>query len=78
MIKIHSKKGHHWFTVCGRNGHVFATSETYTRRSSCVKAAEDLRRLMMNGTVFIQRDYKVTGKNKTVIRSYPEDKFFEG
>jgi uncharacterized protein YegP (UPF0339 family) len=78
MIKIHSKKGHHWFTVCGRNGHVFATSETYTRRSNCIKAAKDLLKMLGLAYTFIKSDTPVKKKpNPRFAKSNPEDQWNE-
>lgn len=80
MIKIHSKKGHHWFTVCGRNGHVFATSETYTRKSNCSKAAKDFRGMMIGyrSIKIIDVDAPVNNKPKPrFAKSNPEDQWNE-
>lgn len=42
-IKIQQAKNRQWyFTIHARNGHVIATSETYTRKRDAIRAAENL------------------------------------
>lgn len=47
MIKLYnSKNKQYYFTVCGRNGQVVLTSETYTRKRDALRAAKKIIAVM--------------------------------
>lgn len=49
----HNGKPLYWFTVRAKNGKIRATSETYTRKESCMNSAKEMVNEIMDGKVEI-------------------------
>lgn len=57
MIKLHqSSDGQFYFTLCGKNGKVVMTSETYPTRQNLHRAVSGLRKLITNYFPFPIKD----------------------
>lgn len=54
-----SKNGQFYFIVKAINGQILATSETYTRKSNCLKGAAALQWIIIN-----DRDVKIKDDSK--------------
>lgn len=59
MIVIKKEKGQFYFVVKASNGQILVTSETYTRKSNCLKGAAALQWVIIN-----DRDIKIKDESK--------------
>lgn len=52
MFKIkRSRNGQYYFKLVGKNGETVLTSETYTRRYSCIRAIDALKKFVARAYV---------------------------
>lgn len=59
MLKLHrSKDNQFYFTVCGKNGKVILTSETYTQKGTRNREANKLNAKFITPLKVVDSDYK--------------------